>query len=330
MVEGLSLAGMTETPIVIALGQRPGPATGFPTRTEQGELQFLISAGHGEFPRVILAPGTPSQAFFLTNKAFDLAEKYQVPVFILFDTYLSDSQWTLDGLDLSKVRRCRLPAAGRSVQSAGRLQAIRLYGERRLPPGRARRCCSRCRHRQRRTRRGGAYRRGCARPGSRWSRSGCSKNCPGSKQEIAAALPVRRPRPGNVLVGWGSIYGVMREAVDELSKSASIAMLHFSEVFPLPGLDRFDYMRLLGSAKRTICIEQNATGQFDRLIKAETGFEFSDHIRKYDGRPFLREELAREVKEKCDRISRGEKEDRESKIGAVLSPSLGDRCDLRG
>jgi 2-oxoglutarate ferredoxin oxidoreductase subunit alpha len=78
MVEGVSLAAMTETPVVIAVGQRPGPATGFPTRTEQGELQFLLSAGHGEFPRVIFAPGTPKQALYLTNKAFDLAEKYQI------------------------------------------------------------------------------------------------------------------------------------------------------------------------------------------------------------------------------------------------------------
>ena len=94
MVEGLSLAAMTETPIVIGLGQRPGPATGLPTRTEQAELQFALYTAHGEFPRVILAPGTPEQAFFLTNRAFNLTEKYQVPVLILFDQYLADSQWT--------------------------------------------------------------------------------------------------------------------------------------------------------------------------------------------------------------------------------------------
>ncbi|HWR73800.1 MAG TPA: 2-oxoacid:acceptor oxidoreductase subunit alpha, partial [Nitrospirota bacterium] len=104
MVEGLSLAAMTETPVTIALGMRPGPATGFPTRTEQGELQFALSAGHGEFPRVVFAPGTPRQAFHLTNKAFDLAEKYQIPAFILFDTYLADSQWTYQGFDLDKVK----------------------------------------------------------------------------------------------------------------------------------------------------------------------------------------------------------------------------------
>src|SRR5512143_882502 len=116
MVEGLSLAAMTETPIVIALGQRPGPATGFPTRTEQGELQFALSAGHGEFPRVILAPGSPRQAFALTSKAFDLSEKYQIPVLILFDTYLADAQWTLDGLDTGAIRSADYRLRGEAFQ----------------------------------------------------------------------------------------------------------------------------------------------------------------------------------------------------------------------
>ncbi len=103
MVEGLSLAGMTETPVVIAVGQRPGPATGLPTRTEQADLLFVLHAAHGEFPRVIFAPGTPEQAFYLTNKAFDIAEKYQVPAFIIFDQYLADSEWTFKGFDLEKT-----------------------------------------------------------------------------------------------------------------------------------------------------------------------------------------------------------------------------------
>jgi 2-oxoglutarate ferredoxin oxidoreductase subunit alpha len=104
MVEGLSLAGMTETPIVIAVGQRPAPATGLPTRTEQGDLLFCLHAAHGEFPRVIFAPGTPEQAFYLTIKAFDMAEKYQIPAFIIFDQYLADSGWTFEGFDSSKIK----------------------------------------------------------------------------------------------------------------------------------------------------------------------------------------------------------------------------------
>ena len=105
MVEGLSLAGMTETPVVIGLGQRPGPATGLPTRTEQGELLFALYAGHGEFPRLIFAPGTADEALRLTNKAFDLAEKYQVPAFILTDQYLADSSWSYEALNLDTLRK---------------------------------------------------------------------------------------------------------------------------------------------------------------------------------------------------------------------------------
>jgi len=86
------------------LGQRPAPATGLPTRTEQADLLFAIHTAHGEFPRVIFAPGTPEQAFYLTNKAFDLSEKYQIQVFILFDQHLADSEWTFEGFDLSKTK----------------------------------------------------------------------------------------------------------------------------------------------------------------------------------------------------------------------------------
>ena len=103
MVEGLALAGMTETPVVIVLGQRPGPATGLPTRTEQGELEFAVHAGHGEFPRAVLAPATTTEAFHAAVKAFNLAERYQTPVIILTDHHLATSYATVYRFDLSKV-----------------------------------------------------------------------------------------------------------------------------------------------------------------------------------------------------------------------------------
>lgn len=100
MVEALSLSGMTETPMVIHLGQRPGPATGMPTRTEQGDLLFVIHAGHGEFPRAVLAPGRIEDAFYLTQRAFDLADRFQVPAILLTDQYLLDSYYDLDPFPL--------------------------------------------------------------------------------------------------------------------------------------------------------------------------------------------------------------------------------------
>ena len=91
MVEGVSLAGMTETPIVIVIGQRPAPATGLPTRTEQGDLEFVLHSGHGEFPRAIFAPGSIEDCFTLTRKAFQFAEAFQIPAFLLTDQFLADS-----------------------------------------------------------------------------------------------------------------------------------------------------------------------------------------------------------------------------------------------
>lgn len=103
MVEAVSLAAMSETPIVIIIGQRPGPATGLATRSEQGELWFVLHAGHGEFPRAIFTPGTIEECFFLTRKAFELAEKYQGPMFVLTDHFLADSYRDLEPIEVEKL-----------------------------------------------------------------------------------------------------------------------------------------------------------------------------------------------------------------------------------
>jgi 2-oxoglutarate ferredoxin oxidoreductase subunit alpha len=104
MVEGIGLSGITETPLVIIDAQRPGPAVGLPTRTEQGDLQFVLHAHHGDFPRAVLAPATIEDAFWITVKAFNWAEKYQIPVIILTDHHLASSYATVDFFDLSRVK----------------------------------------------------------------------------------------------------------------------------------------------------------------------------------------------------------------------------------
>lgn len=294
MVEGLSLAGMTETPIVIAMGQRPGPATGLPTRTEQGDLEFLMSAGHGEFPRVILAPGSPRQAFHLTNKAFELADRYQIPVFILFDTFLADSQYTFDSFDLSQISYQDYRLRGEFFQdqqdykryayTAGGVSPLAVPGdashvvvvdsdEHDEEGHMIEDAATRVRMVEKRLR----------------------NKLPHIKSAIAAPELYGAPEARVVLTGWGSTHGVMQEAVDELAKTTSIAMLHFSEVFPLPDLARFNYLALLRQAKLSLCIENNASGQFSRLLRVETGFEFTARINKFDGRPFTVDELIGEI-----------------------------------
>ena len=85
-------------------------------------------------------------------------------------------------------------------------------------------------------------------------------------------------KPEIVLAGWGSTYGVMKETVDSLSQGRSIAMLHFSEIYPFPSVEGFDYLAILNNAKLCLCIEHNATGQFAHLMKAETGYDFKNRI----------------------------------------------------
>ncbi|MGB9299973.1 MAG: 2-oxoacid:acceptor oxidoreductase subunit alpha, partial [Anaerolineae bacterium] len=106
MVEALGFAGMAEIPVVIVEGQRPGPSTGLATRTEQGDLLFVLFASQGEFPRIVLAPGTVEESFQAGWRAFNLAEKYQCPVIILSDTFLANSVRTLetDALDFAGVQ----------------------------------------------------------------------------------------------------------------------------------------------------------------------------------------------------------------------------------
>lgn len=294
MAEGLSLAGMTETPVVIALGQRPAPATGLPTRTEQGDLLFALHAAHGEFPRIIYAPGTPEQAFYLTNKAFDMTGKFQVPAFVIFDQYLADSMWTTDGFDLSKVllNDYRLKDEEFSKNSEYKRYAFTDTGVSPMGvPGDAARLV--------------------VVDSDEHDEEGHIIEDPETRvkmmdKRLHRKLPLIRKNmqppliygssdPEILIAGWGSVFGVMREAIDVLSQSGNASMLHFSEIYPLPSTEDFDYMKVLKNARLSICVENNATGQFARLIRAETGFEFKAKILKFDGRPFTLESLLGEI-----------------------------------
>jgi 2-oxoglutarate/2-oxoacid ferredoxin oxidoreductase subunit alpha len=294
MVEGVSLAAMTETPVVIVVGQRPAPATGLPTRTEQGDLLFVLHAGHGEFPRLLFAPGSPEQAFHLTNKAFDLAYKYQIPAFILTDQYLADSQWTYEGFDLKRItyKDYRL----RDTQSQGQKDYKRYaYTETGVSPfavpGRSSRLVveDSDEHDEE------GHLTEDAEVRRRMVEKRLLSKLPRIRAEIEPPLLYGSSDAETIIVGWGSTYGVLKEAVDQFAGRGKIALLHFSEIFPFPGTERFDYLKLLRDARRTICVENNATSQFARLIRAETGYTFSSTINRYDGRPWVLEALIGEL-----------------------------------
>jgi 2-oxoglutarate ferredoxin oxidoreductase subunit alpha len=282
MVEGIGLAGITETPIVIIDAQRPGPAVGLPTRTEQGDLQFVLHAHHGDFPRAVLAPAAIEDAFRVMIKAFNWAERYQLPVIILTDQHLASSYATIDRLDLSDVTidrgmlfsetdddpfdymRHRVTKSGispRAFPGLGKALVVTDCDEHDEEGHLTEHAEERTAQMQKRLR----------------------KSIPLGK-EIGTPLKYGSRRAGTILIGWGSTYGAIHEAVDILRKEgASINMLHLSELWPFPARTMAD---ALSKAPNSYCIESNATGQLARLIKAETGYDVTRQILKFDGRPF--------------------------------------------
>lgn len=293
MTEGLSLAAMTETPIVIALAQRPGPATGLPTKTEQADLLFALNAGHGEFPRVIFAPGDPGQAVHLTAKAFDLSQKHQIPVFVMTDQYLADTQWTMDGFSVDGLPMRDWRMDGKEIDGVDdyRRHAFTPSGVSPFAiPGKTRHVV--VTDSDEHSEAGHIIEDGPTR--KKMVEKRLFLKMDSIRKDISPPLFLGPEEAETVLVSWGSTYGVVREVVEAMPER-KMAMLHFSEVFPLPGLEAFDYLDVLKRAKRTVSIEMNATGQFARLLRYETGYSVTDRVLRYDGRPFLVEELMEEL-----------------------------------
>ena len=292
MVEGIGLAGITETPIVVIDGQRPGPAVGLPTRTEQGDLQFVLHAHHGDFPRAVLAPATIEDAFWVTVNAFNWAEKYQLPVIILTDQHLASSHATVDSLDLSQVTidrgtllsekeddpleymRHRVTKSGispRAFPGLGKALVVTDCDEHDEEGHLTEDAGERTAQVQKRLRK-----------------------LLSLKQEIGTPQRYGPKKAETTLIGWGSTYGAIHEAVDILRKEeTSVNMLHLNELWPFPAKA---VAAAVSKARNSYVIENNATGQLARLIKAETGYDVSGRILKYDGRPFTPAYIAQAVR----------------------------------
>ena len=283
MCEGMSLAGITETPLVIHLAQRPGPATGMATRTEQGDLELALHAGHGDFPRALFAPGNVESCFSIAAHAFDVAYRFQTPVVLLTDQYLLES-----GYDI-------LPPDPETV--AGPQRADKTKAD---------------------------YKRYALTP------SGISPfGIPGYGEGLVSADSHEHTESGHIsedfdvrvhmvqkrfkklalmkaealepsffgsvhfktlIVGWGSTMEALKEAF-ELLNSPNTALVCCEQVYPLP----YKLEQLLLQAEKTIFVENNATGQFARLVRAETGITATNKILKYNGLPFSVEELHDEL-----------------------------------
>ena len=288
MVEGLSLAGMLESPIVVHIGQRPGPATGLPTRTEQGDLLFSLFSGHGEFPRIILAPGTIEDCFNLAQKAFDLADQYQVPVFILTDQYLLESHYNIPSLDPARIplqkhfvetkqgyQRYQLTETGLS------LRGIPGFGEGLV-------VLDSDEHDE----------EGHITEDLDLRTQMVNKRLKKSDLLMKDAIAPEIIGPKNyetLIIGWGSTYHIIRETLGRLGRKDT-SLLHFKQVYPLHP-NTVDYLR---KAKKKVIVENNGTGQFGQLIRMQTGFDMDHKILKYNGLPFSLEELEVHLKSVLD------------------------------
>jgi 2-oxoglutarate ferredoxin oxidoreductase subunit alpha len=287
MVEAVSLAAVSETPVVILIGQRPGPATGLATRTEQGDLEFVLHAGHGEFPRAILAPGSIEECFHLTRKAVELAEKYQGPVFILTDHFLADSYRDVEPFQLRELPFVQ-PGEDPSGLSGpyGRYTITQSGVSPRLLPGVSKHLVVADSHEH--TEAGHITEDLTLRPKMVDKRL---RKLEGLVREVVPPDHFGPGDPELLLVGWGSTRGAIMEAATRLREDGvGAATLHFSQPWPLRPQS---FMDLLGRASQAVCVEGNATGQLARLIRRETGFRFQRRISRYDGLPLTPEYILR-------------------------------------
>lgn len=289
MAEAIGFAGMVEAPVVVVNVQRGGPSTGLPTRTEQPDLLFAINIGHGEFPRIVIAPGSIEQCFEAGWRALNLAARYQCPVIVLSDQFLASALRThpAQALDRASVEIDR----GEIVTSwdpdvAGLFERFAF-----TPSGVSPRAFP-------------------GTPGAVHSVTSDEHTTGGHISEQAedrvpmmekrmrkletAASEMRPPRlvgPSDAdvtFVCWGSTYMICREAVSlAAERGLSANVLQFTDLWPFPP-GAADLLRAL---RRPLLVEQNFTGQLGKLIRQETGISIEEQLRKYDGRPFSPDEV---------------------------------------
>jgi 2-oxoglutarate ferredoxin oxidoreductase subunit alpha len=297
MVEATGLAGMTETPAVIVEAQRAGPSTGLPTKTEQGDLQMVFGASQGDFPRIILAPRNPEECFEAAWRAFNLADNYQCPVFIVTDLYLGEMWRTVELPDF-QVPIVRGLVAEDGGEDFRRYEITDSGVSPRALPGQ---------------------------PGLMFIAGSDEHDEKGNLiSDVLAGIPehidtrtrmmdkrMRKletalgemnppelwgPKEADLtIVSWGSTQAAVRDAVEILRTEGTRAnSLEFFDLWPL----RVEEARqALEDASETLIVEGNYTGQFHRLLRAETGIRIAHELLKYDGEPFYPREVVLKAQE---------------------------------
>lgn len=292
MVEALGLAGMHETGIVVVNVQRPGPSTGLPTRTGQGDLQFMLHASQDEFPRMVVAPGDLNECFKLTFDAFNIAEKYQMPVIILSDKYLAESEAATDLFDAKgmkidrgkllfekdlvkmKANASRFP---RYADSADGISARPLVGEK-----------------------GGMFTYTSDEHDDYGfiyeeikNRNQKMEKRMRKLQTLLAELPapelIGPPNADITFISWGSTKGAILETIEILASEKISA--NFLQIKYMCPFHTDTVVRILSSAKKKILVEENFSGQLGALIREKTGIEMDQKILDYSGRPITAKQI---------------------------------------
>jgi 2-oxoglutarate ferredoxin oxidoreductase subunit alpha len=284
MEEAVSLSGMAEIPIVIHLAQRPGPSTGLPTRTMQSDFNLALYAGHGEFPRIIYAPASIEEAFYLSSKAFNVAQKCQIPVFLLTDQYLIDTYYLLDESDLvgekaekyyvkadvdykryaltdNGISPFAIPGDGKGIVISNGNEHDE-YGDTTEEEHYS------MKMQEKRNQKLLEIERDAIKP----------KFSGSDKYEV-------------LIYSWGSTYFLVKDAL-EIINDNRLAHIHYSQLYPI----NRESLKYFNHARFILGIEQNFNGQFGDFLKTKIYKPINRKILKYNGRPFYLEEIIEAIK----------------------------------
>lgn len=295
MTETLGLVALTETPLVMVNVQRPGPATGLPTWTEQGDLQFMLHAAQGDFPRIIMAPGDAKEAYQMGYQALNWAEMYQLPVIILSDKLIGEGNTTVPAFDTKGVKINR-----GKILTAEQLKKIKEYNRYKITPdGVSPRTLPGTS--------GGLFIANSDEHDGYGFSNEDSKNRLEQVekryrklQSFAKVMPqpliYGNPKAKKTVVFWGSNKGVILDSYVNLPDKvkSKIRIMQYQYLWPLAG--EFS-KRIFASSKDILLIENNSNGQLGNLIAQETGLQIKNKLLKYDGRPFFREDIISALKE---------------------------------
>ncbi|KKR31357.1 MAG: Pyruvate flavodoxin/ferredoxin oxidoreductase-like protein [Candidatus Falkowbacteria bacterium GW2011_GWF2_39_8] len=298
MGEAVGLACVSETPLVIINVQRPGPATGMPTWTDQGDLRFVLHSAQGEGERIVLAPGDINECFYQTAEALNIAEKYQLPVIVLSDKFLGEGTGTVERFDENKVtiNRGKLLAENKIPNNYKRYKLATDGVSARTLPGMKNGLFL-----------ADSYEHDEYGYSSEKVKDRLEQVHKRAQKLVTAAAELNGANlygPANAkitLVAWGSVKGPVLDALDLLPEKIknNFNLLHLNVIWPFPAKQVGAILGkagLLAKQKKIVLVENNYLGQLGLLIRQDTGIEIKDRILRYDGRPFFPEELVEEFK----------------------------------